>query len=286
MLAEFDLASVERGVLATRFEGRVRHFESVDSTNELALIAARAGAKWGVWVADEQTAGRGRGGHDWHSARGDGLYFSALVTPEIPMSFARDLPIAAGLAVQAAVLETTGLRLDLRWPNDLMFGARKCGGILVESASELAPAGWREDVGLALRYAVVGIGLNVGHRSFPAELARLATSLFLESEREYERESVLGAILRYLDDEVKRMSREWLGIRNGPSLYARFSAASSWVNGKRVSVDEGGGYTGWTRGLDPKGFLLVEDDQGVMRTVLSGGVRSLPATKDDDAARD
>ena len=285
MSAEFDVASVERGVLATRFEGRVRHFESVDSTNELALIAARAGAKWGVWVADEQTAGRGRGGHDWHSVRGDGLYFSALVTPEIPIGYARDLPIAAGLAVLAAVLETTGLRLDLRWPNDLMFGDRKCGGILVESASEPPPANWREEAGQALRYAVVGIGLNVGHRSFPPQLSRVATSLYLESERDYEREGVLGAILRYLDDEVKRMSREWRGMHNGPSLYARFSAGSSWVSGKRVSVEEGGGYTGWTRGLDAKGFLLVEDDQGVMRTVLSGGVRSLPGTKDNDAAR-
>ena len=285
MSAKFDLASVERGVLSTRFEGCVRHFASVDSTNELALIAARAGAKWGVWVADEQTAGRGRGGHDWHSARGDGLYFSALVTPEVPLSSARDLPIVAGLAVQAAVLETTGLRLDLRWPNDLMFGDRKCGGILVESASEPSPAGWSEGVGQALRYAVVGIGLNVGNRGFPTDLARVATSLYLESEREFDREMVLAAMLRCLDDEVKRVSMGWRERQDGPSLYARFSAASSWVNDKRVSVEEGGGYTGWTRGLDAKGFLLVEDDQGVMRTVLSGGVRSLPGTKDNDAAR-
>ena len=285
MSAKFDLASVERGVLSTRFEGCVRHFASVDSTNELALVAARAGAKWGVWVADEQTAGRGRGGHDWHSARGDGLYFSALVTPQVPLSSARDLPIAAGLAVQAAVLETTGLRLDLRWPNDLMFGDRKCGGILVESASEPSPVDWSVAVGQALRYAVVGIGLNVGHRAFPADLARVATSLYLESEREFDREVVLAATLRYLDAEVKQLAAGSHGGQDGPSLYARFSAASSWVNGKRVSVEEGGGYTGWTHGLDAKGFLLVEDDRGVMRTVLSGGVRSLPGTKDNDAAR-
>jgi BirA family biotin operon repressor/biotin-[acetyl-CoA-carboxylase] ligase len=63
-------------------------------------------------------------------------------------------------------------------------------------------------------------------------------------------------------------------MHNGPSLYARFSAASTWVIGKRVTVGEDGGYTGWTRGLDGQGFLLVEDDLGVIRTVLSGGVRS------------
>jgi len=261
---------VEKGVLGTRFEGRVRHFASVDSTNELALIAARAGAKWGVWVADQQTAGRGRGGHEWHSAAGDGLYVSALVTPSVPMSYARDLPLAAGLAARSAVLEATGLELDLRWPNDLMFGDRKCGGILVESAAEAVAEEWSP----VLKYAVVGIGLNVGHRSFPRELTRVATSLYLESGRDFDRAAVLTPLLRYLDDEVKQMRREWRGMHNGPSLYSRFRAASSWVEGKRVTVEEDGGYTGVTRGLDSRGFLQVEENTGVIRTVLSGGVRS------------
>jgi BirA family biotin operon repressor/biotin-[acetyl-CoA-carboxylase] ligase len=90
---------------------------------------------------------------------------------------------------------------------------------------------------------------------------------------------LLVALLEQLDRELGDLEQA------GPALLGRFSAASSWVNGKRVSVEEGGGYTGWTRGLDAKGFLLVQDDQGVMRTVLSGGVRSSPGTKDNDAAR-
>jgi BirA family biotin operon repressor/biotin-[acetyl-CoA-carboxylase] ligase len=277
MRAEFDLQALERGILGTRFEGKVRHFATVDSTNQLALFAAQAGAQWGVWIADEQTAGRGRGGHTWHSAPGDGIYVSALITPWIPMQDARWLPLSAGLAVRAAVRECTGLALDLRWPNDLMFGDRKCGGILVESASEPAPANWNPRVGAALRYAVIGIGLNVGHQQFPAELKDVATSLWLESGRVFEREVLLASILRSVDEEAKWMRREWMGAHSGPSLGDRFSAASSWVNGKRVRVDEGGGYTGWTRGLDSNGFLRVEDDQGAMRIVLSGGVRSASA---------
>jgi len=274
MPGDFDLRSVEQGVLATRFEGRIKHFATVESTNQLALYAAQAGAKWGVWIADEQMAGRGRGGHHWHSVPGEGIYVSALVTPRVPMSHARNLPMSAGLAAQAAVRECTGLELDLRWPNDLMFGDRKCGGILVESASEPAPGDWRPAFGPALRYAVIGIGINLNQRRFPAELAAIATSLFLESEREYEREPLLAALLRQLDEEVKRMRRSWLGTDNGPDLYRRFESASTWVSGKRVRVEEGGGYTGWTRGLDGEGFLRVEDDAGVGRTVLSGGVRS------------
>ncbi len=273
-MAEFDLQSLEQGVLGTRFEGRVKHFASVDSTNQLALYAAQGGAQWGVWIADEQTAGRGRGGHTWHSAPGDGIYVSALVTPWIPMSHARDLPLLAGVAVQAAVLECTGLQLDLRWPNDLMFGEKKCGGILVESASGAAREGWGTKFGPALKYAVIGIGLNVRHSDFPPELRKIATSLYLESGREFEREPLLAAILKYLDEEVKVARRDFQGLHGGVPLYKRFANGSTWVRGKRVSVDEDGGYTGWTRGLDSEGFLLVEDDRGTMHRVLSGGVRS------------
>src|SRR5882757_5705676 len=86
--AAFDLKVVEAGIAATQFVGRVMHFPSVGSTNVLALEAAQAGARGGVWVADEQTAGRGRGGHGWHSVAGDGLYVSALVAPPLPMTTA------------------------------------------------------------------------------------------------------------------------------------------------------------------------------------------------------
>jgi BirA family biotin operon repressor/biotin-[acetyl-CoA-carboxylase] ligase len=259
-MGEFDLQAVEREIGGTRFSGRVRHFSSVGSTNQLALEAAQGGAVGGVWVADEQTAGRGRGGHTWHSAPGDGLYVSALVTPRIALTEAAKIPLAAGLACQAAIFEATGLRADIRWPNDLMFDERKCGGILVESASERSAS--------KLRYAVIGIGINVNHAGFPDELRRLATSLRLESERTFEREPLLGALLVHLDRELASLDD------SAADLLERFAQASGWVRGKRVTVDEGGGYTGWTRGLDANGFLLVEDDGGAMHTVLSGGVRS------------
>jgi BirA family biotin operon repressor/biotin-[acetyl-CoA-carboxylase] ligase len=259
MRAEFNTAAVEEGLGGTRFAGQLMHFTSVGSTNQLALEAAQMGRRSGVWIADEQTAGRGRGGHEWHSAPGNGLYVSALVAPRIASSDGPRLSLATGLAAQLAVLETTGLQMDLRWPNDLMFGERKCGGILVESALDAG----------ALRYAVVGIGINVLHQSFPDELRAVATSLRMESGSDYAREPLLAALLRALN-------RELTGLEQGSdALLERFSAASSWVNGKRVKVGEAGGYTGWTRGLDANGFLLVEDDEGVMHTVLSGGVRSV-----------
>lgn len=264
----FAVATVEAGIAGTQFAGGLRHFALTTSTNALALEAAQAGATSGVWVADEQTAGRGRGGHGWHSAAGDGLYVSALVTPGLAMERAMWLPLVTGLAAQAAVREVTGLAVDLRWPNDLMLGGKKCGGILVESAAGAAVG----DVA-RLRYAVIGVGVNVNHARFSEELTGLATSLRIVGRRVIARELLLVALLRALDGEIAGLMLQQVGEVDGAGVLERFAAGSSWVKGKRVSVGESGGYTGVTDGLDARGFLRVAGDDGVLRTVLSGGVR-------------
>jgi BirA family biotin operon repressor/biotin-[acetyl-CoA-carboxylase] ligase len=268
-LSAFDLQAVEAGIAGTEFAGRVRHFPSVGSTNALALEAAQGGAQGGVWVADEQTAGRGRGGHGWHSVAGDGLYVSALVTPSLPMTTALTLSLATGLAAQAAIEEIAGLSADIRWPNDLLVNGRKCGGILVETAVASAVDGQPA----MLRYAVIGVGINLNHEAFPAEIESVATSLRKECGVAISREAILGALLRQLDEEIRFLIDESDGTVYGPGLLERFSEASSWVRGKRVRVDENGGYTGVTSGLDERGFLRVTGEDGVLHTVLSGGVR-------------
>jgi BirA family transcriptional regulator, biotin operon repressor / biotin---[acetyl-CoA-carboxylase] ligase len=262
-VTKFDLAAIDAEIAGTTFAGRVLHCPSVGSTNALAMEAAQGGSRAGVWVADEQTAGRGRGGHGWHSAAGDGLYVSALVAPVLPMARALWLSLATGLAAQAAIRAVTGMAVDIRWPNDLLLNGRKCGGILVETAVE----------GEMLRYAVIGVGINVNHAAFPPELRSLATSLRIESGGEVSREALLIALLQSLDQEFALLVREYREeiVENG--LLERFAEASSWVRGKRVSVDEGDGYTGVTAGLDRRGFLLVDGDDGAIHTVLSGGVR-------------
>jgi len=266
-----DARAVERAIELLAIGGPVTALPVTASTNQLALEAAQTGAKRGIWVADEQTAGRGRGGHTWHSARDDGLYVSVLVTPELPLERALWLSLATGLAAQQAISDTAKVRIDLRWPNDLLSGSRKLGGILVESSVANAP----RNTSAALRYAVLGIGINVHHGSFPTEIASLATSLDLEGGARVNRQALLIAFLRALDRELDELDREHAGIRTGPGLLARFGESSSWVRGKRVQVPEEGGYTGITAGLNAHGFLLVDGDDGVRRTVLSGGVREL-----------
>jgi BirA family biotin operon repressor/biotin-[acetyl-CoA-carboxylase] ligase len=191
------------------------------------------------------------------------LYLSALVAPSLKLREALWLSLAAGLAAQAAIHATTALHVDIRWPNDLLCGKLKCGGILVETAVEPG-----DDP--ALRYAVIGIGINVNHASFPAELQSLATSLRLAAGSDpLSRQQLTVALLRKLDRELTVLEA------GGTQLLERFTLASTWVRGKRVHVPEQGGYTGTTNGLDSRGFLLVASDDGVQRTVLSGGVREL-----------
>ncbi len=283
-----DAGQVNAALRDTRLRGEVHHFAEVRSTNDLALEAAIRGAPAGAWIADAQTAGRGRGGHAWLSAPGDGLYVSALFTPRLPAS-AVNLSLVTGFAAWEAIREVSGVVADIRWPNDLVTrpapgGAqgigpsRKLGGILVETAaSALDPEGDPQQPAkpAMLRYAVIGVGINVAHRSFPPELADAATSLAIEGWAEPDRQALVIALLGKLDLYIRELEDGYAGKQSEPDLLARLGEASTWLRGKRVSVPEDGGYTGTTAGLDASGFLLVDAVDGVRRTVRSGGVREL-----------
>jgi BirA family biotin operon repressor/biotin-[acetyl-CoA-carboxylase] ligase len=273
----FNLAAVESAVATTSFAGHLHHLPTTLSTNEVALKAALAGARCGVWIADQQLAGRGRGAHNWHSPAGAGLYMSALVAPPIPMQSALGLSLRVAIAAQAAIVELTPFtrprQIDIRWPNDLMLNGRKCGGILIDTASN--PATLTSPA--TLRYAIIGIGINLNHTVFPPQLDTIATSLRRELPDPAEplpREPLAAAILRRLDTEIKRLTTATLQPpTENLSLY------STWIAGKRVRVEardnDPGGYTGTTAGLDPQGFLLVAGEDGQLRTVLSGGLREI-----------
>jgi BirA family biotin operon repressor/biotin-[acetyl-CoA-carboxylase] ligase len=258
----YDVAALNETLRGTIFYNKLHHFPVIDSTNAAAIEAAQAGAPEGsVYFADAQTAGRGRGGHTWHSAAGDGVYASVLLRPQLAPAAALKISLATGLAAQAAIAETTGLQADIRWPNDLMLDGKKCGGILVDTAA----TGDAE----RLRHIVIGVGINVNHEAFPDELRYLATSLRIESGAAQSAQALLAALLRELE-------REMAALEAGDEVLERFAAASTWVRGKRVHVEEdAGGYTGTTNGLDSHGFLRILTESGAERLVLSGGVREI-----------
>lgn len=258
-----DLAAIESRLAGTAFAGKL-HFAAVTgSTNTDALEAARNGAPHGsVYFADEQSAGRGRGDHPWHSAPGEGLYVSVLFRQPLAAARLQLLPLAAGLAAAEAIHAVCGLTVDLRWPNDLLLGKRKAGGILVES--RLA--------GDVLDHAVVGIGINVHQRTFDPGLATPATSLDLAAGHTVHRETLLVALLKSLEREVLAT----LAPDAGRAIPARLCESSTWVQGRRVEVHGPQACTGITAGLDKQGFLLVRTASGVV-TVRTGGIREAKA---------
>lgn len=261
LLAEF-LAPLVRGTIFSPHPGaaHIHHYFRAGSTNALAMQAGAAGAPEGsVFLAEEQTAGRGRAGHGWESPKSVGIYCSVLLRPALAPADVLPLTLAAGLAAAAAVHRVTGLSPDLRWPNDLLLGGKKVCGILTEMNAEAT----------RVRYAVVGLGLNVNQERFTGALDGVATSLRRESGRGWSRLELAGALLKSLDAGYRALLAE-----GAAAVLERFAQRSSYAEGKRVRVEEDGGYDGVTAGLDARGFLKVRTAQGV-RTVLSGGVREI-----------
>ena len=217
----------------------ILRFESVHSTQRIAANEPLGT----VVLADHQSAGQGRHGHTWHSAPRQGLYCSIVLEPR-PL-----LTLALGVATVEAIAQTTGIHCDIRWPNDLMLDNRKVAGILVQLIND---------------HAISGIGINVNHTEFPPNID--ATSLRLHSGRAHDRDAIFEALLPAIDSVIQEDSETILRL---------FAHASSYVAGRRVTVDQPGGkISGTTAGLDPEGYLIVRKDDGTDTLILAGGVRA------------
>jgi len=256
----FNLETLNTALANTLYAGKLHFAPVTDSTNTDALAAARSAAPHGsVFFADEQLAGRGRGDHAWHSAAAQGLYVSVLLRPSWAAARLSLLPFAAGLAAAQAIRATAALDIDIRWPNDLLIGPRKTGGILVEATINSQ----------GLPYAVVGIGINVHQRQFPTDVSTPATSLDIESGQVISRQALLIALLQSLALEAQALESP-----TAPqSIPQRVQQASTWISGRRVHVHGPQACTGITEGLDENGFLLVRTESGLV-TVQTGGLRA------------
>lgn len=256
----YDLGDLEAELAGTVFAGKLQFSAVTGSTNTDALAAARNGAAQGsVFFADEQTAGRGRGDHRWQSQAGEGLYVSTVMRPRLSPLYLPLIPLAAGLAAAEAVRTIGGIAIDLRWPNDLLIGPRKVGGILVESKTDAA----------GLAFVVIGIGINVHQRDFDLAHSTPATSLDIAAGRHVSRQALLVALLKSLEREMVFLSK----AETANGILARVEQASTWLKGRRVTVHGPQECAGVTAGLDAQGFLLVQTDEGLV-TVQTGGIRA------------
>jgi BirA family biotin operon repressor/biotin-[acetyl-CoA-carboxylase] ligase len=250
-------------VRGTIFDKQLHHFYKIGSTNTAAMAAAAAGAPEGsVFLAEEQTAGRGRGSHSWESERSAGIYCSVILRPVLGPSDVLVLTLAAGLAVRAALAQVEArVSVDLKWPNDVLIQGKKLCGILTEMHAEVT----------RVRHIVVGIGMNVNQKSFPKAIENEATSLRMETGSECSRVEVAAALLRSLDREYRALIEKPDAQQ---SILRRFAEQSSWARGKVVYIEESvPRIEGTTEGLDERGFLQVRTAQGLQK-VLSGTVRA------------
>ena len=253
-------------ILRNRLKGslfgkRVLHFFRTDSTNRVAFELAHGGEEEGaVVIAEEQTAGRGRAGRTWISERGTGIYVTLILRPRIAPVQAPLLTMMAGISARGAVAGVTGLSVDLKWPNDLLVGGRKVGGILTEMHAEPT----------LVKFVIVGIGLNVNQDRFPAELGGVATSLRAETGKAQSRMEILVRLLRQFETDYREF------LQKGPaSVIARFEEISSYARGKKVRVTTGAeSFAGVTAGLSGEGLLRVQREDGSIFTVIAGDVEA------------
>jgi BirA family biotin operon repressor/biotin-[acetyl-CoA-carboxylase] ligase len=245
----FDPEELSQLAGAVPWVRRVLALTEVDSTNAEALRLAAAGEPQGlVVVADQQTAGRGRLGRSWWSEPGAGLLASWLVRPEIPVERRPLLTLVAGVAAARAASAAGGIDVRLKWPNDLIGGARKLGGILAESDGRGA--------------VVIGLGVNVRQEEFPPDLADVATSIVAEGGRAPARAWLLAATLSAFG---ARMDAPEDAMEEYRSLCTTL--------GRRVRVDRKGedALEGVARAVEDGGALVVETIGGTC-AVAAGDV--------------
>lgn len=252
---------VEQALAAARSAStefpQLHYFPEVDSTNDVALSLAAAGAVDGTAVlADLQRAGRGRRGRTWFSPAGSGVYLSIVVRLGRLIDTLSLVTLAAGVGAAQAVRSTTALPVELKWPNDLVIGRpwRKLGGLLCEAAGP----------GARVETVVVGIGINLQQAAYPRDLAGRATALETELGRPVDRGAVAVGVLEAVRAALGR-------LRQGETAWVceRWRAlAGAGLGGARVSWDDQGtARRGIARDIDGDGALLVESDGRLTRLV-------------------
>jgi BirA family transcriptional regulator, biotin operon repressor / biotin---[acetyl-CoA-carboxylase] ligase len=248
-------------VLANRWGVPAVHlYRRTSSTSDVARELAAAGAPHGaVVLAEEQTAGRGRGGRSWSSAGGMGIWMS-MVTRPAALPAPGLLPILVGLAVaEVADPYLRPATAQVKWPNDLLAGGRKLAGILCETQWEGERPG----------SVVVGIGLNVLHApdDFPEEVRGTATSMRIAAGWSPPRAEVAGAIAAAVARALSRPPAQLTG-----ALLAAMRRRDV-LEGRAVRVTGGEPLDGTALGVNPAGALLLRTGDGRLRTVTSGTVR-------------
>ena len=195
-------------ISAKAVQRRIICLDSVDSTNtECKRRALNEDTEGLVIIADEQTGGRGRLGRSFSSPKGKGLYFSAVIKPDVGPGEVASITAWTGVAACNAVEKICGVRPQIKWTNDLILGNKKLGGILTEMEVDVETG--------SIKYVIPGIGININHSAldFPEDVRGIATSVFMETSKLTRRADLAAALIEELDIMTSQFPKEkgkWL----------------------------------------------------------------------------
>ena len=242
----------------TKWAGKTVHFaRETDSTNLWIKRLAKEGASEGTLaLAEFQSAGRGRLGRSWEVPEGTSVMMSILLRPKFEPQYAPTLTLVMGMAVAKAV-KNLGFDVSIKWPNDVVVSHKKICGILTEM-------GVRDG---KIDYAVIGVGINVNIKEFPEEMADKATSLYLESGKEFDRSQIPGLVMEAFEEYYEKFAAtcDLSGLKEEyESILANYNQPV------RVLAKEP--YEGAARGITDGGELLVEKTDGTIVAVSAGEV--------------
>ncbi len=237
----------------------VRVYNTIDSTNQEAKRLGSGPSIDGLLlISEEQTMGKGRRGRTWLSKKGDGIFMSLLLRPQIQPVHASMLTILAGLAVQKAIVGATGLACKIKWPNDVVVSGKKVCGILTEMSTDMEE----------IQFVVVGIGVNVNALEMDPEAAPYATSLCMESGKTYERKLLAAAIV----EQFELYYMQFIQDCSLEPILSEYNRVCANIGGK-VRIESGGSsFVADALRMDESGALVVKLEDGQIKQIHSGEV--------------
>jgi BirA family biotin operon repressor/biotin-[acetyl-CoA-carboxylase] ligase len=248
---------IQSRLTTKKFGREIHYYETLPSTNVLAKELLQSGTSEGaVVITDNQTDGRGRASRKWFTEPFKNLTFSVIIKPKIDPERMGSVSLYAGLCVAEAVEKITMLRPVCKWPNDILLNGKKICGILSETVFEFNQ----------LKGIVIGVGINVNQRVFPAEVQSTASSLSLETGDEYDYVSVLASVLGRMEDNYRFIQQG-----NIEQIFENWKRYTTMF-GQTVSVhQEEKKITGIAARLDEDGGLILVTSNGEQK-ILAGDI--------------
>lgn len=243
--------------LTTSFIGKnIKYYNEVTSTNEVAKTLANESVDGTLIISEKQFGGKGRLGRVWSSPLG-GIWTSIIIKPEIePINANKITQIAAASLIK--VLHKYNVNAKIKWPNDIYINNKKFAGILTEMKCDMD----------RIHYLIVGIGMNINISNFPDEISKIATSIKLETNKEYNRSEFLANFLNefenlYLDFINHNNFKSSLDIcKNNSILLDKDAYLITSNNKERVHCI----------GINDDGMLIIKDSKGEIKSVISGEI--------------